>query len=77
MECYLADAYAGFGFDYRGEEVSYLPSRGSASGTRAKVRTTVLTAGRLSVHVDYAVRQLGDVWKVYDVIANGVSLLTL
>lgn len=75
---YLTDTYAGFVLDYRGERVDYLPIRERGKGQRVQVRTKIRKSDGPEVRVDYGLFHTNDNnWKVYDVVANGVSLVTL
>ena len=40
------------------------------------VRTAVLQQGGPSIPIDYAMEKTGGGWKVYDVVIDGVSLVT-
>jgi phospholipid transport system substrate-binding protein len=55
--------------------VKYLPFK-SGGGNEAVVKTQAKQPGRSPVAIDYRMEKAGDEWKVYDVTADGVSLVT-
>jgi len=44
-------------------------------GSRAAVRTKVITARNQEVPIEYRLSKVGDQWKIYDVLVEGVSLV--
>ena len=60
---------------YRNQTVRYKPTRMQAGETDVVVRTEVVQPGSKPIALDYALEK-NDVWKVYDVIVAGVSLVT-
>jgi phospholipid transport system substrate-binding protein len=63
--------------DHTGVEVTYLPTRPSGREDRAMVRTLIPKKDGTHISVDYRLLlDNGGQWKVYDVIVEGVSLLT-
>jgi phospholipid transport system substrate-binding protein len=42
----------------------------------ADVKTTILQPGGQPIAVDYALEKQSDTWKVYDIVIEGVSLVT-
>ncbi len=59
-----------------GQTVRFLPTRWSDEGrSAAAVRGRVSLEGGLPLEVDFRVRQVGGLWKVYDVVVAGVSLV--
>ena len=60
---------------YRNQTVRYKPTRLQAGETDVVVRTEVVQPGSKPIALDYALEK-NDVWKVYDVIVAGVSLVT-
>lgn len=59
---------------YGGERIAYLSER--VAGDRATVRTKITTKQGTEVPVDYRLHKRGDRWLVYDVIIEGVSLVS-
>jgi len=59
---------------YNGEKVTYLPAK--VDGDQATVSTRVVTPRGSEIPVEYRMRQDGGRWLVYDVIIEGVSLVS-
>ncbi|MFQ5827936.1 MAG: phospholipid-binding protein MlaC [Candidatus Methylomirabilia bacterium] len=59
---------------YGGERITYQGER--IDGDRATVRSTIVTKQGTDVPVDYRMLKRGDRWLVYDVIIEGVSLVS-
>ena len=69
----LSSSYAGKIEGYSGEQVSYLNER--LQDGYAEVRTKVMT-GKVEIPLDYRMLQLDGNWRVYDVVVDGVSLVS-
>jgi len=59
---------------YSGEKVSWLPTK--MDGDQALVPSRVITPKGSEIPVDYRMRQSNGRWVVYDVIIEGVSLVS-
>jgi phospholipid transport system substrate-binding protein len=59
---------------YGGEKIQYLGE--SIEGESAVVRTKLLTKQGTEIPVDYRMLRRGDRWLVYDVVIEGVSLIS-
>lgn len=59
---------------FGGERISYAGE--TVDGDRAVVKTTILTRQGSQVPVDYRLGQHEGQWRVYDVVIEGVSLVT-
>lgn len=59
---------------YRGEKVSYLGE--AVDRDLATVRTKIVTEQGVQVPVDYRMHRRADRWLVYDVVVEGVSLVS-
>jgi len=59
---------------YGGEKISYVGE--SVDGDVATVRSKILAKQGTEVPVDYRMLRRGDRWMVYDVIIEGVSLIS-
>ena len=70
----LDRAYIGKIDLYQGEKVRYVGE--SADGDEATVRTRIVTKRGSEVPVDYRLHQKNGRWLVYDVIIEGVSLVS-
>jgi len=63
--------------NYSGQKIIYLPVRPSSESNYMTIETKVAEAnGGLEVPVDYRMVQEADDWKVYDVVIDGVSLVS-
>ncbi len=71
----LVRTYALAILNYSGQEVEYLPYRGDPDAQRIVVNTRVQTDGP-PVPINYRLYQKQDSWKIYDVIIDGMSLVT-
>lgn len=59
---------------YTSNEIQYVSATVSANKQRALVRTRIVEAGEAPLPVDYSLRLVDNVWQVYDVTIEGVSL---
>ncbi len=73
----LLRTYADALLAYDDQEIRYLPSRRDESRRDARVRTQVVPRGQDPIAVNYRLYRTdaGD-WKVFDVVVEGVSLVT-
>lgn len=72
----LVRTYANALATYRGEKFEFLPLHAPADATDVTVRVRVLRPGQAPVNLDYAMEKMPGGWQVYDVLVDGVSLLT-
>jgi phospholipid transport system substrate-binding protein len=49
---------------------------GSVEKGKVKVRTEVTQAGGAAIPLDYSLRRGKEVWQVYDIQVDGISLVT-
>ena len=68
----LSKTYAGNVDGYSGEQVEYLKER--KKGNFAEVQTAVASE-KSTISIYYRMLKSTDVWKVYDVVIEGVSLV--
>lgn len=61
---------------YNGIQIEYLPMREESRENFATVRTLIPRAGGEGVSVDYRLHCRGNVWRLFDVIIAGVSMVT-
>ena len=47
-----------------------------ATDTEVVVKTQIVQPGGQPIPIDYSMEKSGDSWKVYDVLIDGVSLVT-
>lgn len=60
---------------YEGQEIKVLASRGKPTDDEATVRNQFLRSGRPPVGVDYRMHRTPLGWKIFDITAEGVSLV--
>jgi phospholipid transport system substrate-binding protein len=59
---------------YGGEKIQYVGE--VADGDQATVKTKIVTKGESEIPVDYRMLKRGEKWLVYDVVIEGVSLIS-
>lgn len=62
--------------DYSDQQVNFLPLRTGSDTKDVTVRTEVLKAGGPSIPINYSMILHDDGWKVYDVVIDGISLVS-
>ena len=72
----LVRTYSGALTGYRDNTMDYKPLRMNAGDSEVIVRTEVRRPGQAPVQIDYNMGKTPEVWKVYDVVVAGVSLVT-
>ena len=61
---------------YRNQTIEVKPAKIAAADKEATVRTAVLQQGGPPIPIDYSMEKEASGWKVYDVVIDGVSLVT-
>ena len=61
---------------YKNQTIEYKPLRLADGANTAAVKTVILQPGGQPIAVDYALEKQSDAWKVYDIVIEGVSLVT-
>ena len=61
---------------YKNQTIEYAPLRMADGAKTATVKTNVLQQGGQPVAVNYTLEKQADAWKVYDIVIEGVSLVT-
>lgn len=61
---------------YKNQVIEYKPLRLENGASNATVKTLILQPGGQPIAVDYALEKQADDWKVYDIVIEGVSLVT-
>lgn len=61
---------------YRNQTIEYKPFRAQAGDSEVTVKTQILQPGGQPIGVDYSLVKKGDSWKVFDIVIEGVSLVT-
>ena len=59
---------------YGGERIQYLGD--TIDGAQAAVRTRIITKQGTEIPVEYRMHRIGDRWLVYDVVIEGISLVS-
>jgi phospholipid transport system substrate-binding protein len=63
--------------EYAGQEIVFLPYRPPAEGKRTvTVQTQIKQDSGPVIPIDYSLRIKDDIWKVYDIKIDGISLVT-
>ncbi len=71
----LVRTYAVALAQFRDRTVDYRPLEQAPSGPDVMVHTTVATPQGKPINMDYRMGAVGEDWKVYDVLVDGVSLV--
>ncbi len=61
---------------YKNQAIEYKPLRMAEGATTANVKTQILQPGGQPIAVDYTLAKETEAWKVYDIVIEGVSLVT-
>ena len=61
---------------YRNQSIDVKPTKMVATDTEVVVKTQIVQPGGQPIPIDYSMEKSGDSWKVYDVLIDGVSLVT-
>lgn len=61
---------------YRNQTIEVKPAKAAPQDKEAVVKTLVMQPGGQPIPIDYGVERTDKGWKVYDVIVDGVSLVT-
>jgi len=72
----LVRTYASALLSYSGQEIQYLPVQYREGDTKVMIPTRIAANGAPPVPVNYRLRLKDESWMVYDVVIDGVSLIT-
>jgi phospholipid transport system substrate-binding protein len=72
----LLRTYASALSKYQNQTIQYLPFRTQPDATRATVKTQILQPGGQPIGIDYTLEKGENGWKVFDIVIEGVSLVT-
>ena len=61
---------------YRNQKIEVKPAKAAAQDTELVVKTLVIQGGGQPIPIDYGMEKTDRAWKVYDVVVDGVSLVT-
>ena len=76
MRTLLVRTYSSALSKYQNQTLEFLPSRESADKNKVIVRSLLKQPGAPAIAVDYRMSRGSEGWKVYDVVVDGVSLVT-
>ena len=72
----LVRTYSSSLSQYRNQTIEVKPAKVGAGDKEATVRTAVIQQGGPPIPIDYSMEKGDSGWKVYDVVIDGVSLVT-
>jgi phospholipid transport system substrate-binding protein len=72
----LIRTYASALSKYKNQTIEYKPFRLMSESNIASVKTQIIQPGGQPIAVDYTLEKQTDAWKVYDIVIEGVSLVT-
>ena len=75
----LVRTYSSSLSQFKNQLIEVRPLKLSSTDTEVVVKTTILQSGGPGVPIDYSMEKMpgtGDDWKVFDVLIDGVSLVT-
>lgn len=61
---------------YRNQTIDVKPTKMAAGDTEVIVKTQVIQPGGQPIPIDYSMEKTDNTWKVFDVLIDGVSLVT-
>ena len=61
---------------FRNQTIDVKPTKIAAGDTEVVVKTQINQPGGQPIPIDYSMEKSADTWKVYDVLIDGVSLVT-
>ncbi|MBM3360619.1 MAG: ABC transporter substrate-binding protein [Betaproteobacteria bacterium] len=72
----LVKTYGSALLKFKDQTLNYKPTRFQPSDEEVLVKTEILKSGAPPLPIDYMLEKDGDSWKVFDIIIEGVSLVT-
>ncbi len=61
---------------YKNQTIEYAPFSLQSGAKTASVKTNIVQQGGQPITVNYSLEKQADAWKVYDIVIEGVSLVT-
>lgn len=61
---------------YKDQEIDFKPLRMEPSDNKATVKSQIIQDGAQPISVDYTLAKKDNAWKVFDIVIEGVSLVT-
>ena len=76
VESYLTVTYADALMSYKGQEVRFIKPNGHGDNGYASVKTEIVEPGKPTIDIVFKLRRdKSGTWRVYDLVAEGISLL--
>lgn len=72
----LVRTYARAFMEINNWTINYLPIIPQSDGKKLVIKTQVIQSGQKPISIDYKMYSEGEQWKIYDLIIEGVSLVT-
>lgn len=72
----LVRTYATALLGYSGQQIEYLPVKFGSDASKVTVQTRLASDGAPPIPINYRLRKNPKGWQVYDVVIDGVSLIT-
>ena len=72
----LVRTYSSSLSQFRNQTIEVRPLKLAATDTEVVVKTTIAQSGATGIPIDYSMEKAKDGWKVFDVLIDGVSLVT-
>lgn len=72
----LVKTYGNALLQYSNETITFRPAQLGSKPGRASVASLIQSAGAAPVPMEYRMRKLDDQWLIYDVVVDGISLVT-
>ena len=72
----LVRTYATALSKYKNQTIEFKPLRMADDANTVSVKTQILQPGGQPIQVDYTLAKEAEAWKVYDIVIEGVSLVT-
>ena len=72
----LVRTYATTLLNYADQKIEYLPFHGQPGDRKVKVSTRIIDKAAPPVPIDYRLYRKNGEWKIYDVVVDGVSLVS-
>ncbi|MDT8388169.1 MAG: ABC transporter substrate-binding protein [Thiogranum sp.] len=76
MKTVLACTYSAAFAAYSGQQVEYLDPRRSDDRDHVEIPVRIMSSGEPPIPVKYRLHRADNAWKVYDLVVEGVSLVT-
>lgn len=72
----LLRTYASALSKYRNQKIDFKPLKAEPGATQVTVKTEIIQPAGQPIAIDYSLAKQAEGWKVYDIVIEGVSLVT-